>query len=345
MKSATATIVVPCFRNEDSIANILTDIQSQTCPDWELIVIGNGPSQEAQEAIVKSFAASDGRITFLSIDEAGVSRARNLGIEKASGEWIAFVDADDRIPPHWLSDYLFHVSKSPDMIVGGISYRDLRTGRVRREDLKIESDGWYCSNEKDFLPVFLSDMAASYSPCTKLYNARFIKDSGVRFRENISVYEDGIFNLELALACKSMCFVRQTGYEYCLHSNTSSIGRYHKCMAAAVDIRRRLIEDVLRRGGSGSAAIDKAIASQLESDMLDILLNEYRTDAVSRFRDKLKLVRELFADRRLVSAWRKSRPSLDNMPLVALRFFHAIRSPLLCVLSFDVLLKLRGAWR
>lgn len=345
MKSATATIVVPCFRNEDSIANILADIKSQTCPNWELIVVGNGPSQEVQKEIVKSFAACDDRITYLSIDEAGVSRARNLGIEKASGEWIAFVDADDRIPPHWLSGYLLHASRQPDMIVGGISYRDMRTSSVRREDLKIEADGLYCQKETEFLPVFLSNMAVTYSPCTKLYNTHFLKSSGARFREDISVYEDGIFNLELALVCKSMCFVKQTGYEYCLHPGTSAIGRYHKCMAVAVDIRRRLIEDLLRRGGSGSAAIDKAIASQLESDMLDILLNEYRTGSVSRFKDKLKFVRELFADRRLVSAWKKSSPSLDNMPLVALRIFHALRSPLLCVLAFDALLKLHSAWR
>jgi glycosyltransferase involved in cell wall biosynthesis len=345
MKSATATIIVPCFRNEDSIANILADIKAQTCPNWELIVVGNGPSQEAQKEIVKSFAACDDRITYLSIDEAGVSRARNSGIEKASGEWIAFVDADDRVPPHWLSGYFLHVSKQPDMIVGGITYRDMRTSSVRREDLKIETDGLYCQNGTEFLPIFLSKMAVTYSPCTKLYNAHFLKSSGVRFREDISVYEDGIFNLELALVCKSMCFVRQAGYEYCLHPASSAIGRYHKCMAVAVDIRRKLIEDVMRRGENSSATIDKAVASQFESDMLDILLNEYRTGSFSRFKDKLKLVRELFADRRLVSAWKKSSPGLDNMPLVALRIFHAIRSPLLCVLAFDFLLKLRRAWR
>ena len=345
MKSATVTIVVPCFRNEDSIANILADIKSQTCPDWELIVIGNGPSQESQKEIVKSFAACDDRIIYLSIDEAGVSRARNLGIEKASGEWIAFVDADDRIPSHWLSGYLLHVSKQPDMIVGGISYMDVRTSSVRREDLKIETDGLYYQNETEFIPVFLSNMAVTYSPCTKLYNANFLKSSGVRFREDISVYEDGIFNLELALVCKSMCFVQQTGYEYCLHPDTSAIGRYHKCMAVAVDIRRRLIEDALRRGGSGSAAIDKAVASQLESDMLDVFLNEYRTGSVSRFRDKLKLVRELFADRRLISAWKTSRPSLSNMPLVVFWIFNTIKLPLVCVLTFNALFKLRRGWR
>ena len=268
MKSATATIIVPCFRNEDSIADILADIKSQTCPNWELIVVGNGPSQEAQKEIVKSFASCDDRITYLSIDEAGVSRARNLGIEKASGEWIAFVDADDRIPPHWLSGYLLHASRQPDMIVGGISYRDMRTSSVRREDLKIEADGLYYQKETEFLPVFLSNMAVTYSPCTKLYNAHFLKSSGVRFREDISVYEDGIFNLELALVCKSMCFVRQTGYEYCLHPASSAIGRYHKCMAVAVDIRRRLIEEVFDREIDSLKAYDLTKQYEIENAVI-----------------------------------------------------------------------------
>ena len=303
MKSATATIIVPCFRNEDSIADILADIKSQTCPNWELIVVGNGPSQEVQKEIVKSFAACDDRITYLSIDEAGVSRARNLGIEKASGEWIAFVDADDRIPPHWLSGYLLHASRQPDMIVGGISYRDMRTSSVRREDLKIESDGLYCQKETEFLPVFLSNMAVTYSPCTKLYNTHFLKSSGVRFREDISVYEDGIFNLELALVCKSMCFVRQTGYEYCLHPSTSAIGRYHACMKEAVDARRKLIESVMRRGGLKQNDIERRMSVQLEADMLDVFLNLYRPGSSTKFSSKVKLVRDIFANEDIARAW------------------------------------------
>ena len=91
------SIVVPCYKNEDTIASVVRDIRQQTYLDWELIVVGNGPNQDAQREIVESESKKDSRIIYLSIEEKGVSRARNNGILVATGEWLAFVDADDFI--------------------------------------------------------------------------------------------------------------------------------------------------------------------------------------------------------------------------------------------------------
>ena len=339
------TVIIPCFHNESTISDVLSDIRCQTCSDWELLVVGNGPCQEAQRKIVEAAASEDDRVKYLSIEESGVSRARNLGIEKASGEWIAFVDADDRLPPQWLRNFLSHVSKEPDIVAGGISYRDKPSSNVRRVDLNLDVEELYCNDAKEFVPVFLSDIAVTYSPCTKIFRTQFLKDSGITFREDISVYEDGIFNLEIAKACSSMCFIRQTGYEYCLHPSTSAIGRYHACMPEAVDARRELIGIVLKRGGFGQDDIEKRIAAQIEADMLDVFLNVYRPGSPAKFSAKVKLVREIFANENIARAWRVSRPTMKNLPLLAFWCFYVIRLPSLCVMAFHILFLLRKLWR
>ena len=339
------TVIIPCFRNESTISRVLSDIRYQTSSDWELLVIGNGPCQEAQRNIVEAATSEDDRIKYLSIEESGVSRARNIGIEKASGDWIAFVDADDRVPPQWLDNYLSHVSREPDVIAGGISYRDERSSNVRRVDLKLDVEELYCNDAKEFVPVFLSDIAVTYSPCTKLFKTQFLKNSGIMFREDISVYEDGIFNLEIAKACSSMCFIRQTGYEYCLHPSTSAIGRYHACMPEAVDARRKLIESVMRRGEFGQDDIKRRIAAQLEADVLDVFLNVYRPGSLTQFSGKVKLAREIFAKEDIACAWSVSRPTMKNLPLLVFWFFYVIRSPFLCVMAFRSLFFLRKIWR
>ena len=86
MRPVKATIIIPCFRNESTISDVLLDIRRQTCSDWELLVVGNGPCQEAQRKIVEAAASVDARIKYLSIEDPCVSLARNLGIEKASGD-------------------------------------------------------------------------------------------------------------------------------------------------------------------------------------------------------------------------------------------------------------------
>lgn len=339
------SIVVPCFKNESSIANVLEDVENQTCHDWELIVVGNGPGQEAQRKIVESFAANDGRISYITLAEQGVSRARNKGIDESKGDWIAFVDADDRLPAWWLENYLSHASKRPDMIIGGISYRDVRSGKIRRADLKLGGDEFYSMRADEFTSVFLSDMAVMYSPCTKFYNARFLKDSGVRFKEDVSVYEDGIFSLELASVCNSMLFFRQTGYEYCRHPETSAIGRYHPNMEKAVKIRRQAMYAVLKRAELDVETIDRRMAGLVQADFLDLLLNLYREGSKVGFAEKHEILKKIFIMQELADAWKRVRPSVRNPPLVLFRFFHLIRSPFLCVLTFNVLFAIRKIWR
>ena len=345
MRPVKATIIIPCFRNESTIFDVLSDIRCQTCSAWELLVVGNGPCQEAQRKIVEAASYEDERIKYLSIEKSGVSRARNLGIEKASGDWIAFVDADDRVPSQWLGNLLSHVSREPDVVAGGISYRDKRSLNVRRVDLKLDSEEIYCNDAKKFVPIFLSDIAVTYSPCTKIFRTKFLMNSGIMFREDISVYEDGIFNLEIAKACSSMCFIRQTGYEYCLHPSTSAIGRYHACMPEAVGARRKLTESVMSRGGFEKNEIEHRIAAQLAADALDVFLNVYRPGSPAQFSSKVKLVREIFANEDVACAWRVSRPTMKNLPLLAFWFFYAIRSPFLCVMAFHFLFFLRKLWR
>jgi glycosyltransferase involved in cell wall biosynthesis len=344
-KIMKVSIVVPCYKNEDTIASVVRDIRQQTYRDWELIVVGNGPNQDAQREIVESESEEDTRIIYLSIEEKGVSRARNKGVSVATGEWLAFVDADDCVPSRWLENFLSHASKSPDIIIGGISYKNLLSGKVKRADLALDFEEVYSDVASEFIPLFLSDMAATYSPCTKLYNLGFIRRSKILFRDDISIYEDGIFNLQLALECCSMCFFRQTGYEYCLHPGSSSIGQFHSSMTAAVKIRRELQRKVLLRGGFGEMEIDRKMAGIVAGDALDTILNLYRVGSGSSFFDKRRRLKRVYNDSELINAWKVFNPPMSNIPLVLFRIFHALRAPTFCLATFHLLFAVRNLWR
>ena len=339
------SIVVPCYKNEATIASVVCDIRQQTYHDWELIVVGNGSDQETQKKIIECVAKEDERIVYLSIEEKGVSRARNKGVSVATGEWLAFVDADDRVPSRWLENFLSHASKSPDIIIGGISYKDILSNKVKRADLSLDSDEVYSDVASEFIPLFLSDIAATYSPCTKLYNLGFIRRSKILFRDDMSIYEDGIFNLQLALECRSMCLFRQTGYEYCLHPSTSSVGRFHSSMDDAVKIRREFLCKVLLRGGFSEMEIDQKMASMLAADALDTILNLYRVGSPFGFRDKRRQLQRVYNDPKLIKAWKVFNPPMGNIPLVLFRIFHALRAPTFCLVTFHFLFGIRNFWR
>ncbi|WP_163399996.1 glycosyltransferase family 2 protein [Flavobacterium fluviatile] len=93
------SIIIPLYNKESFIENTLKSIFSQTFTDYEIIVVNDG-STDNSEKIVLAF--NDNRIRFYSQNNQGVSAARNVGIKKSKGDFIAFLDADD----YWYPNHL-----------------------------------------------------------------------------------------------------------------------------------------------------------------------------------------------------------------------------------------------
>ena len=93
------SVIIPLYNKEKYIENTLKSVLSQTFGDFEVIVVNDGSTDNSATVIKNS---NDARILFVEQQNAGVSAARNLGIEKASGKMIALLDADD----YWLPNHL-----------------------------------------------------------------------------------------------------------------------------------------------------------------------------------------------------------------------------------------------
>lgn len=97
------SIVMPCYKAERYIRDTLNDILAQTYRNWELICVSNGAGQEPQLAILNAYAAEmPDRIRVFCEEKGNVSNARNIGMEHATGQWLTFFDADDRIESNHL---------------------------------------------------------------------------------------------------------------------------------------------------------------------------------------------------------------------------------------------------
>lgn len=93
------SVVIPLYNKEQSIASTLQTILNQTYQDFEIVIVNDGSTDHSVEKVKRIL---DPRIRLIHQSNAGVSAARNRGIEEAKGEYIAFLDADDE----WKSDYL-----------------------------------------------------------------------------------------------------------------------------------------------------------------------------------------------------------------------------------------------
>ena len=92
------SVIVPVYQAEALLPQCVESVLAQTFSDWELLLIDDG-SRDGSPTLCDGYAARDPRIRVFHKPNGGVSTARNLGLEQATGPYIAFLDADDTFEP------------------------------------------------------------------------------------------------------------------------------------------------------------------------------------------------------------------------------------------------------
>jgi glycosyltransferase involved in cell wall biosynthesis len=125
------SVIVPVFNGAAFVAEGVGSALAQTWPALEVIVVDDG-SRDAPPAILDALAARDPRVQVVHQANAGPSAARNAGLERARGAYVAFLDADDRLLPHKLADQVAALEADPsvDLVYGEVHYVEDGGGRV-----------------------------------------------------------------------------------------------------------------------------------------------------------------------------------------------------------------------
>lgn len=121
MNLGLVSIITPCYNGEKYIKETIESVIAQTYPKWEMIVVDDG-SKDSSVAIVSEYIEKDSRIKLIKQANAGSASARNNGIRRAEGQYIALLDADDLWHPEFLEKQIAFM-KEKDAICVFCSYR------------------------------------------------------------------------------------------------------------------------------------------------------------------------------------------------------------------------------
>ncbi|MEC5157630.1 glycosyltransferase family 2 protein [Chryseobacterium sp. MP_3.2] len=110
MQYSHISIIVPCYKQAEYLNECLQSVLDQTYNHWECLIINDG-SPDATEEIAQKWVAKDARFKYHKKVNGGVASARNLGIEKAFGEWILPLDGDDKIGSEYLQNAAHYFNK------------------------------------------------------------------------------------------------------------------------------------------------------------------------------------------------------------------------------------------
>lgn len=199
------SIVVPVYKTEAYIHDCIDSILAQTFTDFELILVNDG-SPDCSGVICDKYAAEDSRIRVFHKKNGGVSSARNMGLDKATGTWITFIDSDDCVEPAFLEGLYKPIADGEDVdfVHGGCL--NMIDGKVVSIN---QSYDYHIGDETDILYLKLRGLTIS-----KLFKADILEKIGLRFDEKMKIAEDMAFTLDYALHIKHFAFVPEKGYRY-----------------------------------------------------------------------------------------------------------------------------------
>nr|MBQ6242121.1 glycosyltransferase family 2 protein [Lachnospiraceae bacterium] len=140
----TISIVVPVYKVEGLLDRCVESILGQTFPDWELILVDDG-SPDSCGALCNAWAEKDSRISVIHQENGGLSAARNSGIARASGEWLAFLDSDDWWAESFLEEMLAAAQQQEaDLAICGWTF-EYEDGRAPED--RLPAPGVFTSRE------------------------------------------------------------------------------------------------------------------------------------------------------------------------------------------------------
>lgn len=214
MEKDKVSIIVPVYNVEKYIEKCLKSLISQSYKNIEIILIDDG-SKDNSGKICDTYKRKDSRIKVIHKENAGVSEARNLGIQKATGRYLCFVDADDFV----MNDYIEYmhqliVKESSDIAVCTKMFSNFNEEQSSDEMIEV-LDG-----ENAIIRILNYRMPIGvYS---RIFKKDLIKDNGIKFLKDIYMGEGFNFNVACFQKAKKVIISNYKVYYYRRDNTTSA---------------------------------------------------------------------------------------------------------------------------
>lgn len=181
--SGLISVIVPIYNSAKTLHRCVDSILHQTYLNFELILINDGSSDNSG-VICDKYVQKDSRVRVFHKENGGVSSARNLGIEEATGDFITFIDSDDWVDSNYLEEFM------PFDNIDFASNYYVAEGWPEWVSCPFERKEYNKDNINEF---FSSEFTSMNLICSKLFKKEIIDRYNIRFDNRISYGEDTLF--------------------------------------------------------------------------------------------------------------------------------------------------------
>lgn len=207
MVKGKISVIIPVYNGRAWLEECVESILAQSFENFEVLILDDS-SEDGTAEIASKLAEKDGRVRLICRERRGVSSARNQGIEETDGEYVTFVDADDKIAPHML-EVLHRCLEKEESDMALCAY--IKWNGTKSEDCRDCRES--CVKTADPKTYLSEHLLGGNSRCWGiLYRRQAI--GKVRFREDLSIGEDMMFLMDLLKGIRRVSVTDYRGYYY-----------------------------------------------------------------------------------------------------------------------------------
>ncbi len=203
------SIIIPVYNSEKFLPRCLESIINQTYKNLEIIIVDDGSTDNSRK-IISDYIQKDTRINLISKKNSGVSASRNIGLEKATGNYVIFIDSDD-----WIE--LKTIEKMHDIIVKEnvdvvrANYKIVNNLKTIKKGTTDNLMNQKITNPKSLIEKFLLPPKAL--PCYSVL-LMFNKKIEIKYNEKIGFMEDTLFYIDILSKIDSIYLMKEELYNY-----------------------------------------------------------------------------------------------------------------------------------
>ena len=238
MMGEKISVIVPVYNVEAYLERCVESILQQTYTHFELILINDG-STDSSGQICDHLASQYENIKVYHIENAGVSNARNMGIQLATGSWVTFIDSDDFVT----QDYLATLASAVEWVNVGFAIAPLhhiKNGIVT--DLPSHSGKTELWSTEETMKELLMTTRTSFFPVAKLFKRDLLADE--KFNTNYHLAEDALFLTELLLKTRCSCVFIDKPVYYYDHREGSATTSVNRHVFDTIEVYQQIIAQV-----------------------------------------------------------------------------------------------------
>lgn len=212
--SYKVSIIVPVYNGENYLNRCIDSLLRQTLNEIEILIINDG-STDSTTLIIDEYQNSHPNIKIYHTQNNGVSAARNVGLQNATGEYIGFVDADD-----WVEENMYELMFSQmklnqvDWVICSVNEYQHASSRIR---IQLENEKIDVLNSRSTVLERMLHFNFEHSNWNKLYSAEIIKQNNLVFDTTVKIGEDLLFNLFYLSYSSGLYTVKNKLYNYQIH--------------------------------------------------------------------------------------------------------------------------------